>query len=227
MLPYYLLYSTDFNPDVIHELSSGSQIGIKSLTDDTPYSSIIKSDIQEFPDYITYNLKTETLKKQKGRAYGQTISFDSFILIKNDLMFFNADNNLLLISTSKDNFNKFTKRFANNTSFNFSTVSVNFKSILDSPLNLSTDSLWLDIRESINLNAVGLMGHEVRVSNDFQKYLESGAEITNISFSYNYNGTPVKIMISKDGGIILFQSKPTPEDLPLTIDVYKKMLLQS
>ena len=225
VVPYYLLVSKDFNPDKIDTLSSNSQLGMNAVSDDTPYSCFSKSTAKEIDGFKKYDLVTETLKRQKGRAYGKSDVFQNFILIKEDLMFFNPENNLLILSTSKDNFHHFTRRFENNNSFTFETILIDFSSIINNALNLSTDGVWLGSLKNANINAVGLMGHKVQDSNEYQRYIETGAEITNISFVYDYQGQQEKIMISKDGGIILYQSKPLTNALNLVLDVYKKMLL--
>ena len=225
LVPYYLLKTSDFNVETINHLSSSSQLGLNALSDDTPFSSIQRKDIQNISNFICYDLKTEILKRQKGRAYGNPQTFNSFILIKDDLMFYNPNHNLLILSTSKDNFYKFTKRFDNNNVFTFNLVPINFDAIINDVLNLGTDGVWLGNLENTNINAIGLIGHKIQDSNEYQKYIETGAEITNISFVYNFNGKQEKIMISRDGGIILYQSKPTTDALELVIDVFTKMLL--
>lgn len=227
MVPYYLLLSPDFNPKNITNLSSNSQIGLDSVSDDTPYSSIRKSTAKGIRGFTEYELVTETLKRQKGRAYGKPDIFKNFILIKEDVMYYNKTNNLLILSTSKDNFHRFIKRFDKNDKFAFQTVPVDFSAIIDNALNLGTDGVWLGELGSTNINAVGLMGHRVQDSTEYQQYIDTGAVITNISFVYDYKGTQEKIMISRDGGIILYQSKPRKDALALILDVYKKMLLSN
>jgi len=225
LTPYYILFSDNFDPNKIESVSSGSQLGFTTISDDTPCSLIKKSSTQNHKEFIEYNLITETLKKQKGRAYGKPDIFRNFILIKDDLLFYNQANSILLLSTSKDNFYRFMKRFENNTLFKFRKISVNFSSIIDNALNLGTDGVWLGNLDDTNINALGLLGTKVQASTEYQQHVQNGAIITNISFIYDYNNEQEKIMISKDGGIILFHSKSKSEDLKLVLDVYTKMLL--
>ena len=225
MIPYYLLLSHDFNPKNITTLSSNSQLGIDAISDNTPYSSIRKSPSKGIQGFAEYDLVTETLKRQKGRAYGNSDIFNNFILIKEDVLYYNKTNNLLILSTSKENFHHFIKRFDKNDSFTFQTIPVDFPAIIENALNLGTDCVWLGELENTNINAVGLMGHKVQASTEYQQYINTGAVITNISFIYDYKGTQEKIMISRDGGIILYHSKPRKDALDLILDVYKKMLL--
>lgn len=228
MIPYYLLKSEDFNTRKITSLTSTSQAGLDTILDDSPFSSITKNkSIENLRGYNSYDLKTEILKRQKGRAYGNPDIFQNFILIKDDLLFYNKKNNLLILSTSKDNFLQFVKRFEKNNSFTYNTIPINFTSVIDNALNLGTDSVWLGDLGNSNLNSVGLMGHKVQNSNEYQDYIDSGAKVTNLSFIYDFNGQQEKIMISKEGGVILYQSKPINDALTLVVDVYNKMLLNS
>ena len=226
VIPYYLLRSSDFSPEKINKLSSGSQVGLERIQDDAPYSLIQKKGLQNIIDFVEYDLVTETLKKEKGRAYGKPDIFQDFILIKEDLLFFNKENKILILSTSKDNFLKFVKRFEDNTSFNFERIPINFKTIINDVLNLGTSGVWLGGLDSINLRAVGLMGNKIQDSNEYQMYIDSGAAVTNISFIYDFNGKQEKIMISSEGGVNLYKPKPINEAIDLVIDVYKKMLLK-
>lgn len=225
MIPYYLLSSDNFNAKKIKQLSSTSQRGLDTVSDDAPISSITKNTETNFQGYTCYNLVTETEKHQKGRAYGKDEFFESFILVKNDYMFHNKTNKLLILSTSKSNFNLFNRRFKNNTTFKFNTVNVDFPSLIHNVLNMSTDGVWLGNLDNVNLNSIGLIGREVQDSSEFQKLIECGANITNISLIFNNNGIQEKIMITKDGGIILYQSKDLKDDLNLVVKIYKEMLL--
>lgn len=225
MIPYYLLKSKDFDGRKIHNINSNSQYGMDGSKDDSPSSVIKRSSAKKIPGYIIYDLITEKLKKQKGRAYGKPDIFQDFILIKEDTLYFNKANNLLILSTSKDNFYRFIKRFDGNGYFTFQSVSINFSDIIDNALNLGTDGVWLGDLNNTNLNAVGLMGHRVQNSYEYQQYIDEGANITNISFIYDYNGQQEKIMISREGGVILYSSKPSIDALSIIIDVYNKMLI--
>lgn len=68
MIPYYLLNSNDFKPTKINSLCSESQVGIDSVSDNTPFSSIQKRSTQGLKNFVCYDLITETLKRQKGKS---------------------------------------------------------------------------------------------------------------------------------------------------------------
>lgn len=225
MIPYYLLLSKDFNPNKIKSFSSNSQKGLEKLANDTPLSSFQLNLSLQIQGYTTYDLKTEVLKRQKGRAYGNPDIFQDFILIKEDYMFYNKTHNLLILSTSKDNFYYFKKRCKGNNVFTCSSIDINFSTIIDNVQNLGTDGIWLGELGNTNINAVGLMGHRVQDSTEYQQYIDTGAKITNMSFIYDFNGKQEKVMISKEGGVILYQTKKIEDALDLVIDVYEKMLL--
>lgn len=225
MVPYYLLKSADFNPKKIKILNSEAQTGIENILDDAPLSAIEKSSSQCIKNFICYNLKTEILKRQKGRAFGCNDIFENFILIKDDTMYFYKNENLLILCTSKENFIKFTKRFETNEYFTFDTLHIDFSTIIDNAHNLGTDSVWLGNLDNAHLHSVGLMGYKVQNSDEYREHIANGASVTNISFIYNFKGQQERIMISKDGGIILYSSKLAKNALELVIDVYKKMLL--
>lgn len=111
---------------------------------------------------------------------------------------------MLILSTSKDNFHRFIKRFVNNKAFTFKTIHIDFSAIIDNIYNLGIDSVWLDNLSNANINSIGLMGYKVQNSAEYRDYITSGAAVTNISFIYDFNGQQEKIMISKDGGVILY-----------------------
>lgn len=95
MVPYYLLMSGDFNPKDINSICSEAQEGLVDIYDDAPFSAIEKTPHQGIKNFICYNLKTEILKHQKGRAFGNRNIFENFILIKDDMMYFSKSYKLL------------------------------------------------------------------------------------------------------------------------------------
>ena len=84
--------------------------------------------------------------------------------------------------------------------------------------------MWLGDYPDININSMYLIGHKIEDSTQYQQLINQGVTITNITILYDFNDDIEKIMITKDGGIIIYRQIDETDALLLVQDVCNKLL---
>lgn len=225
MYPYYIFKINKFNTNRTSYCTS-YQLGIDNVKDDAPKTSFKKREYQVLDGFIKYDLYCEIEKVAKGRAYGVDEIFEKFILIKENVFYMSKVNNILIIASNKQVFEKFFKDLENNNEYSLSKVNIDFNNIVKNIKSLGVQSVWLGkIQDDVNVKTLSMFGVNLEDSTKYNQLLKSGAEIKNLSLLYNFNGKQERIMITKDGGIILYNEMNESDALLLVEDVYKNMIL--
>jgi len=224
MVPYYILGIEAF--DITREAyGTDAQRGIQGVNDHEPRTEFNKHESQIIEGYMKYDLRCETFYNHRGRAYGVDRIFERFILISDKHFYYSANSNILIMSTPKDVFNKFYKDFQRDGLFRFKKIEIDFNKIIKNQHALGIEGIWLGKLSDININALLLLGTKIEDSNQYQQLVAGGAQVTNISIVYNYNNKQEKIMITKDGGIILYEHKNETDALLLSEHIYTNLLI--
>ncbi|MEG2412652.1 MAG: hypothetical protein RSA29_17845 [Clostridium sp.] len=224
MEPYYILKINKFS-EAHENYTTSQQLGIESF-DDAPAVSFTKSQNLTIGDLHVgkYDLTTEKKTTQRGRACGSHEVFESFIAIKDSTFYCNSCENNLMLHCPKDTFNQFFNAFENNKYFKFSKPIVNFEDIIDNQKSLGIQGIWLGKIDDVNISTLLLLGTNVEDSDKYRQLRAAGAEINNITIVYNFNEVQKKVMITKDGGIILYKSAKETDALLLVNDIYKNLM---
>lgn len=227
MYPYYIFNVKKFNTNSTH-FSTSYQLGISSVENNAPKTSFKKRENQILEKFIKYDFSCEVEQIAKGRAYGEDKIFEKFILIKEDVFYLSKTNDILIMSSNKQVFNKFFKDMKDNEEYSLSKIDINFNNIVKNIKSLGIQSVWLgEIPNDINVTTLSMYGVNLEDSAKYNQLLKSGAEIKNLSLLYDYNEKQESIMVTKEGGVILYRNMDESDALLLVEDVYKNMLLPS
>lgn len=225
MIPYYILEIQKFDIN-IDQYSTPSQTGITDVKDRIPSISFKKQSNQIIDSFIKYDLCCETLHNQKGRAYGIDKIFEQFILISEKVFYYSYNRNFLIISASKEVFNNFSKQFCNpkkNSDIILKKLDVDFDHIIENQASLGIEGVWLGDYADVNIESLYLMGNKIEDSTQYQQFRNSGAKIKNITIVYKNNQNREKIMITKEGGIILYHQIDETDILKLIVNIYENL----
>lgn len=226
MRPYYILDIQKFDKN-INEYSTPSQVGIAGVKDRSASITFKKQKNQMIDSFIKYDLSWEKLLNQKGRAYGIERIFEQFILIEEKVLYYNSDKNIVILSISKEIFNSFAKNFCNekrNSEIIFKKINVDFDRIITHQSSLGIEGVWLGNYADVNIDSLYLLGNQIENSTKYKQFRESGAEIKNLTIVYNFNHKREKIMITKEGGIILYRPLDETDMLKLMVNIYENLL---
>ncbi|MBS4535606.1 hypothetical protein GOQ29_08210 [Clostridium sp. D2Q-14] len=225
MKPYYILRSIKFDEN-IQKYSTVQQAGMDHITNDNPKTTFQKTDLQILDNFIKYDFTSEMNKNSKGRAYGTDEIFESFILIKEDKFYFSHQHELIILATNKETFNKFHEHMADSEEFKFEKIEIDFAEIIKNKKALGIESIWVgEIPEETHVSTVSFHGCKIEDSNRYEEIIREGAKIKNLSLIYDHNGQQEKIMITKQGGIIVYDNILESDVLDLIEDIYKNLLL--
>lgn len=226
MYPYYILNTNNF-----HSLMGGYSLPVQGTLDEVipkdPSVSFFKKDIQNITNHIKYDLKCESKKTQKGRAYNSDVVFDYFISIDEKNAYFNVINNTFIVVSSRNVFNNFYRSFSKsnaNIKNVFSKICVDFIKIIDNQNHLGLQGVWLGDYGDNNIDALYLIGNKIEDSSQYQQLIAKGATISNVTIVYNYMNTLHKIMLTRDGGVVLYNKLDPSDALPLIQDIYNTLL---
>lgn len=225
MKPYYILNVLEFDKK-LENYSTQQQLGLNNVKNDNPKTTFKKSKDQLLDGFIKYDFTSEINKKAKGRAYGTDEIFNSYILIKDDRFYYSSRNNLLILATNKETFNKFFEHMKDGEKFKFEKLEMNFEEIIKNEKVLDIESIWVgEIPQETNIDILSFHGSKVEDSNRCEEIIKEGAKIKNLSLIYNHNGNQEKIMITKHGGIIAYEDIAESDALVLIEDVFKNLLV--
>lgn len=224
MVPYYVLTLKNFDTS-LQEYSNNQQVGFENMRDCDAITKFSKTSIQILSGYIKYDLISESISKKKGRAYGYTDPFEQFISIDENLFYYCKTNNILIFKSPKDVFSNFIRCFKRDIVLKFDKIDVDFDDIISNANAIGIQGMWLGKIPDLHINALGLLGNKIESSEQYKDLKAQGAVVSNLTIIYNYNGIQEKIMITKDGGIILYHRKEESDALELVRDVYEKLFL--
>lgn len=210
MIPYYILELNNFDKSISNYTSNPISQIVCGFIDAPPETTYEKDLTNSYENFITYKLKIESLSRISGRAYGKIEPFDEFIKITSNTMFLNINNNILLLNTSKDEFNIFVSNFSkdiHSSKISFNKKELNFKNIIESSYSNGVQSIWFHEINDTRLRNEALYGNKLEASDRYKELIDSGAKISNMTISIPYNGSNKKIMLTKECGIILFTEK--------------------
>lgn len=230
MKPYYVLETERFDTNK-KEFNSGSQMKLDKINNNTiydfePIAKLIKMDehLQNIDNTIKYNLIVEIEEEKRGRIYGIPGYFDRWIFQNESKAFFLKRNELLILSCNKDSFLEFYNKMTNNSIITLNKLSVDFEKIIENRHSLGIQSIWLtDIPNDVNITSLGIHGNRIEDTNQYNQLKAAGAKITNISICYHYIDKTYPIMITNQGGIILYEYLEDSNALPLIENIYENL----
>lgn len=224
MKPYYVLKKTKFN-ELLLERSSNTQIDIIDEKYKDPFSSFNRNSMGDLESYVRYDFKTEKKKNQLCRRVGDPEPYEEFIEIFQNCFYLpKLYHDIIIIDAPRQVYQSLLHDFKRDEEFQFEKIAVDFDYIITENSNLGVQAIWLGGLKDANLNTVQLYGNNVNHSLDYQQYLLNGAEIKNLTIFYEYKESQYKIMITRDGGVILFKAPPSDMDaLDLICDVNLKL----
>lgn len=227
MFPYYILKVIDFNKGNFC-FNTEYQLGINNVANDGPKTKFEKKEQQILKDFIKYDFSCEMEQNCKGRAFGEERIFEKFILIKEDVFYLSKTNNILIMASNKKTFNKFYKDMQPFKKYSFEKIDINFNKIVKNIKSLGIQSVWLGkLPNDVNVTTLSMYGYNIEDSVKYDQLLKSGAEIKNLSLIYDYNKNQERIMITKEGGVILYRDMDESDALLLIEDVYNNLILSN
>lgn len=222
MIPYYILKSDTFDTSLSNH-STSQQSCMDAYGDCEPSVKFNKLDKQIITGYTQYSLISESISKRKGRAYGHDYPFEQFISIDENFFYYNSYNQILIFKSSRSIFSNFTRAFKKDPLLKFEKIEVDFERVIGNANSIGVEGMWLGEIPDININALALLGSKVESSQKYKELKEQGAQISNLTIIYNFKDKQEKIMITKDGGIILYHHREETYALELVRDVYEKL----
>lgn len=221
MKAYYILKTTRFDHS-LSEYATLQQIPVIQV-DEEPIIKFTK--LEENDEFIKYSLYSESFVNKKGRAYTHKDVFKFFIEVKENYFYYYKTLNIAIFSCSKETFLQFVSKFKNNADFVFEQIDVNFDSIIENQHSLGIQGIWLGKIRDMNIKSLLMLGSQVQDSSKLQDILSAGAKITNITLIYkDSNNKQEMIMITKDGGIVIYPHLEENICLQLVKDAYFKLL---
>lgn len=228
MIPYYILNIEKFNMH-IKEFEVPCQLTIVGVKDRPPTIRYAVKDNQILKEYIKYDLTCEIAHNQKGRAYNTERIFQGFILIKEKIFYYSKHENIIIMSAPKDVFLNFVKIFSDDKKMyplKIKKIDVDFLYIINNQYSKGIQGVWLGDYPDTNIDSLYLIGRKIENSEQYHMLLEKGATIRNLTILYNFNGKTEKIMVTKEGGIVLYKDVAETDALTLIEDIYKKLFVK-
>ncbi|MCI1478088.1 MAG: hypothetical protein LKH93_06755 [Clostridium beijerinckii] len=223
MQAYYIIKCPIFNDTNL--TVNAQQLAIPTVQNNSPSISFKESDNQSINNLTRYELNCETLVNKRGRAYYTEEIFTQFILIEDAHFYYNRNLNLLLFNCNKDMFNTYVKRYGTEPNIKLERICVDFERIIRDQKQLGIKSIWLGKIPDDNLNALAFLGPNVVTSDQYKTVKATGAQISNLTLIYDYSGEQKTIMITKDGGIILYHHEEETDAIKLVQDIYSNLLV--
>lgn len=231
MKPYYVLETTNFNKEQ-KVFTSGDQgfinedIGFESVEFEA--GTLFKLDaIQNVDNILKYSLRVEVVENKKGRIYGIDKIFDKWIFIEENKLYYSTENSILIVSSNKSTFDTFYNSMQSNPSLIINKSYIDFDHIIRNKNSLGIVSIWLtDIPNDISISSLGIHGTHIENSNQYSMLKDAGAEVTNLSIRYNFREKEYNVMITRHGGVILYEHLNDSDALPLINDIYKNLFKQ-
>lgn len=225
MKAYYTLKIDCFNTEM-NQLTSDYQLGINNIFDNKPHAYIEKLEIQAISNFIKYDLYCEYKNYSKGRAYGKPEPFDSFIQIFENKFYYNNNDKIAYLCCPRDVYKTFCKIFEKNDYIKYTTIIVDFQKIITNHRCINIQAIWLgDVKTDISVNAINLTGNKLENSSKYQDLLDEGCNITNLTIIYKYFNDEIRVMITKDGGIVFYENIEETEALGISNDIYHNLFL--
>ncbi|WP_460293763.1 hypothetical protein [Clostridium tertium] len=222
MQPYYILKTEHYTQ--VPNLSSGQQIAFPSYND-TPKVELNKVTDIKINNYDKYKMTNENVEKIRGRAYGNSEPFEEFISINYSDVYYSYDTKCLYFHSKKQLFNQFVKSFKKSVEVSYKTLTIDFKNIIDNQNSLDIKGIWFGNLLDTNVHSLLLMGNKVEESTKYQDLLNEG-QVTNVTIVYKYNNKHLKIMITKDGGVIFYDNIAETDALIALDHIYKNLITQ-
>lgn len=222
MQAFYVLKAPIFNDCNLDTQSQ--QLGFNLVQNNSPCISFKKVETQPIDNITKYKLNCETVVNKRGRAYYTEEIFTQFILIEDTYFYYNKDMSLLLFSCNKDTFHTYIKKYSTDANMKLEKVQVNFERIIRDQKQLGIKGVWLGKIPDDNINALAFLGPNVITSTQYKEIKSNGAEISNLTLIYDYLGEQKTIMITKDGGIILYHHEVETDSILLVQDIYSNLL---
>ncbi|MBS5986462.1 hypothetical protein [Clostridium sp.] len=220
MEPYYILKTKTYT--TVPRLSSAQQLALGER-DDQPIVELKLITEPLIEGYDKYKMTSENIEKITGRAYGRNDEFEQFISIRYSDVYYSTNTSCLYFHSKKSLFNQFEKTFNKSVELTYNKVNIDFKNIIDNQNALDIKGIWFGNLLDTNVKSLLLMGNKVEESSKYQDLLTEGT-VTNITLIYNYNGKNLKIMITKDGGIIFYDKINETDALTALDYIYMNLI---
>lgn len=222
MEPYYILKTNNYTK--FDRINSPQQMALPPI-DCTPKIDLVFNNSIIY-NFDKYKMTSENIEKLKGRAYGNLEPFDEFISINYSDVYYSHNTNCLYFHSKKQFFNQFEKTFRNSSEISYNKINIDFKEIINNQNALDIKGIWFGNLLDANVRSQVLMGNKVDASNKYLELLNEG-DITNLTLIYQYKDEQLKIMITKDGGVI-FYDKLEETDALMALDyIYSNLISQS
>lgn len=222
MQPYYILEMNYYTK--VNTLLSGQQIALQRFND-SPIVELNLINDSIINKYDKYKMTSENIEKLTGRAYGNSEPFEEFISINYSDVYYSYDTNCMYFHSKKQLFNQFEKLFKRAVEMNYKKVNIDFKNIIDNQNSLDIKGIWFGNLLDTNVRSLLLMGNKVEESTKYQDLLNEG-QVTNVTIVYKYNNEHLKIMITKDGGVIFYDNIAETDALIALDHIYKNLITQ-
>ena len=206
LVPFYIIQTEKFNFSIPFYTSNLQQEIAIPDTDLAPSSSYTLDTNINIDGFKAYKLQTETKLNFSGRAYGREDPFYSLIKIVNDVMFYNINHKILILSTSKESFTTFIKDFNIPDHSEYISLiknEIDFEKIISSGYSHGVQRVWFGKINDTQLKHEALYGNRLEASERYKELLKDNAKITNLTINILYKNISINVMITKDSGIIL------------------------
>lgn len=191
----------------------------KDYHPDSSLKLIKRNYYEGFDKFIIHH---ERVKKKNGRAYGDSIIFNSFIENFSLNAYYNKDLSLFIIEGNKPSVNDFVRRFNREfpDKFELTRSDVNFPYLIEHTHNVWGG--WLKGFNDGNLKSVALYGDRVNLSEDYNRY-EAAGELSSLNCSITFEKRSYDFMITANKTVVIMQNRTPEEDLDLLLFI-KPML---
>lgn len=220
MQPYYILEMSHYTK--VNTLLSEQQVALSTF-DDKPKVELNLINSPIINGYDKYTMISENIEKLSGRAYGKIEPFEEFIAINRSSVYYSYATKCMYFHSKKQLFNQFEKTFKKAVEIGYKKVHIDFKNIIDNQNSLDIKGIWFGNLLDTNVHSLLLMGNKVDASDKYQELLSEGI-VTNITLVYKYKNDQLKIMITKDGGVIFYDKIAETDALKALDYIYSNLI---
>lgn len=190
--------------DIGQEWRSTTQLGLPdSEADDTISTTIRFLGLSDHPHFLKYFVKHETTQNQKVRFENK--ERNQVIFVEEFHLYIPKNFSYLYAQTKRQISNEMLKRIrSSKDDFVYTNREVDLQE-MKTQLMSDIRGGWFRDLDIANVQAAALFGSTVGGSDDWKRYENSG-KISALVFELSYKGTQNSVIISHNGGIIVYQN---------------------
>lgn len=234
MYPYYILDLTNSNFNINKEkyytpIQQGSvpnprfQNNITRI--ENPHTTIMKSKIQNIKGFVKYDIRLENVINEEIRTFVFDDFISEYIKISKIQAYYSQKYNIFIICSNQKNFIVLKNYIKDYNLFSFQDLDIDFDKIENRCKLVGINSAWFGkSTKDSNISASSMHGINIQLSTQYENLRKIGVDITNLSFSHQFNHEIYDIMVTKIGGIILYKNIKIDKVLPLIEDVYNNII---